>query len=147
MKDSDISIVIMLHRLNHHMYNRHNEILSEHDITVQQSRVLKYILSDSKKQFVNQKDIENAMNLKGSSVSSLIKTMIDKGLIVKSQNPLDGRYYNLTVTEKGKEIDKIAFNIFKEFNVNLINGINENVLNHFKDFFSESFFFFFCNDY
>ena len=133
MKDSDISIVIMLHRLNHHMYNRHNEILSEHDITVQQSRVLKYILSDSKKQFVNQKDIENAMNLKGSSVSSLIKTMIDKGLIVKSQNPLDGRYYNLTVTEKGKEIDKIAFNIFKEFNVNLINGINENDLNHFKD--------------
>ena len=133
MKDSDISIVIMLHRLNHHMYNRHNEILSEHDITVQQSRVLKYILSDSKKQFVNQKDIENAMNLKGSSVSSLIKTMIDKGLIVKSQNPLDGRYYNLTVTEKGKEIDKIAFNIFKEFNVNLINGINENDFNHFKD--------------
>lgn len=133
MKDCDISIVVMLHKLNHHMYNTHNEILSKHDITVQQSRVLKYILSNNEKSFINQKDIENFMNLKGSSVSSLIKTMIDKGLIIKTQSPLDGRHYNLTVTEKGKELDKIAFNIFKEFNINLINGISEDELNHFKD--------------
>lgn len=129
----DNSIVIILHKLNHHIYNKHNEILAKYDITIQQSKVLKFILIHGKNNFVNQKDIEKFMDLKGSSISSLVKNMIDKGFITKTQNPADGRYYNLSVTAKGIELDKISFNIFKDFNFNLVEGINEADLNHFKN--------------
>lgn len=129
----DKSIIIMLHKLSHHIYLKHNENLAKYGVTVQQSRALKYIIVNGENGSVNQKDIEKLMDLKGSSVSILIKTMIDKGLISKIQNPMDGRYYNLTATEKGIDLEKITFDLFKEFNTDLVKGIDENDLNHLKN--------------
>ena len=91
-QNCDDSIIIRLHKLSHHIYNKQNELLSFHDITVQQFRVLKFILLNKENQNISQKDIEKHMNIKGSSVSSMIKTMIEKELIVKKQNLDDASF-------------------------------------------------------
>ncbi len=65
------------------------------------------------------------MNIKGSSVSSMIKTMIEKELIVKKQNLDDARFYDLDITEKGVKLLKISENIFQEFNKKITGNILE----------------------
>lgn len=124
-QNCDDSIIIRLHKLSHHIYNKQNELLSFHDITVQQFRVLKFILLNKENQNISQKDIEKHMNIKGSSVSSMIKTMIEKELIVKKQNLDDARFYDLDITEKGVKLLKISENIFQEFNKKITGNISE----------------------
>lgn len=124
-QNCDDSIIIRLHKLSHHIYNKQNELLSFHDITVQQFRVLKFILLNKENQNISQKDIEKHMNIKGSSVSSMIKTMIEKELIVKKQNLDDARFYDLDITEKGVKLLKISENIFQEFNKKITGNILE----------------------
>ena len=40
----DDSMLVTLHKISHQIYIKHNELLLEHDITVQQSRVLIFII-------------------------------------------------------------------------------------------------------
>lgn len=129
----DDSIIIKLHKLSHHIYNKQNELLSFYDITVQQFRVLKFILLNKESQNISQKDIEKHMNIKGSSVSSMIKTMIDKDLIIKKQNLNDARFYDLDITEKGVKLLKISENIFQEFNKKITKNISEKDMELTKD--------------
>ena len=129
----DDSIIIKLHKLSHHIYNKQNELLSFYDITVQQFRVLKFILLNKESQNISQKDIEKHMNIKGSSVSSMIKTMIDKDLIIKKQNLNDARFYDLDITKKGVKLLKISENIFQEFNKKITKNISEKDMELTKD--------------
>lgn len=132
-QNCDDSIIIKLHKLSHHIYNKQNELLSFYDITVQQFRVLKFILLNKESQNISQKDIEKYMNIKGSSVSSMIKTMIDKDLIIKKQNLNDARFYDLDITKKGVKLLKISENIFQEFNKKITKNISEKDMELTKD--------------
>ena len=128
----DDSMLVTLHKISHQIYIKHNELLLEHDITVQQSRVLIFIIMNRENGPISQKDIENHMCLKGSSVSSLIKTMIEKGLIIKKKSLEDGRFCSLDITKKGMELDAIALNILKEYGANLLVDISEDDINQTK---------------
>lgn len=41
------------------------------------------------------------MDLRGSTISSLIKYLLEKEYIEKTKNLDDGRYFNLKITNKG----------------------------------------------
>lgn len=136
----DSLIMLRLYKINHQIYLRHNELLMKHGLTVQQSRVLGYITINREKKDIIQKDIEEHMELKGSSVSTLIKTMIDKELVIKTQNADDKRVYNLDITEKGLKLHKVAIQILKDYNSDLTKGISEekisetmNILNEIEE--------------
>lgn len=128
----DKSILVSIHRLSHLIYLKHNEVLASTDITSQQSRLLRFILHNRDKGVVNQRDIEKHFEIKGSSVSSLIKNLIEKELVIKTQNQDDGRYYNLDITKKGIETEKISFEIFNDYNEKLVKDIPKENIENFK---------------
>lgn len=59
---------------------------------------------------INQKTISKEMQVKESSVSSLVKTMIKNGFIFKEQSKEDGRNYIIKLTDKGNEIIEVLKN-------------------------------------
>ncbi|MGN0768312.1 MAG: MarR family winged helix-turn-helix transcriptional regulator [Christensenellales bacterium] len=94
------SLVFLLHAVNHMMLVAKEETLGREGISFPQMIVLGFLKENYGKD-VNQKTIGEKMKLKGSSVTSLIGTMTKNGLLEKKCNPLDGREYFVTLTEKG----------------------------------------------
>ncbi len=63
------------------------------------------------------------MDLRGSTISSLIKYLLEKEYIEKTKNLNDGRYFNLKITSKGLELDKVIFHIFNDFEETVLKDI------------------------
>jgi MarR family transcriptional regulator, repressor for mepA len=79
--------------------------LVPYDITNQQAR----LLGDINRQLIQgdkfcQKDLEYTMNLRGSSITSLLQRLEKKGFIVRSSGEEDGRTKQLQITEKGNKL-------------------------------------------
>lgn len=117
------SILIALHKISHQIYNRHNELLQKYNLTVQQARILGFLSCNRDNEFINQKDVERHMDLRGSTISSLIKYLLEKEYIEKTKNLDDGRYFNLKITSKGLELDKVIFHIFNDFEETVLKDI------------------------
>ena len=117
------SILIALHKISHQIYNRHNELLQKYNLTVQQARILVFLSCNRDNEFINQKDVERHMDLRGSTISSLIKYLLEKEYIEKTKNLDDGRYFNLKITNKGLEVDKVIFHIFNDFEETVLKDI------------------------
>lgn len=129
----DDSIIVGLHKISHKIYNKQLELLSCHDITVQQFRILKFIILNKNKNTISQKDIENHMNIKGSSVSILIKTMLEKDLILKTQSLNDARFFELDVTEKGVRLANLANDIFRDFEIKIRKNVSDQEIENVKN--------------
>lgn len=68
-----------------------------------QEIILKIILNEGE---ITQKDLQNILNIKGSSLSELISKLDNKGFIIREKYEKDNRIYILKLTEKGKEFAK-----------------------------------------
>lgn len=95
------NLVCLMHETNHRMHEIKNIALEKIGITFSQMLVIRFLAGN--KGNVNQKAIQNRMNIKGSSVTSLLNTMQKGGLITKEVNPLDAREFYVKLTEKGKD--------------------------------------------
>lgn len=80
---------------------------AEHDVTYPQSRVLTRLFSQLGKGDVNQRDLEYALGIKASSVSSLVRNLEQKGFIRCERLPQDTRNKRVILTEKGLEVRKV----------------------------------------
>ena len=110
------SLVYLLHAVNHMMLVAKEEVLGEAGISFPQVLVLGFLKENAGRD-VNQKAIGEKIRLKGSSVTSLVGTMTKNGLLEKKSNPLDGREYFVTLTEKGNALaDRIK---------DMVRGIDE----------------------
>lgn len=99
----DMGITPLLYMAAHKCNLIHNEILKVFSISVQQAAVLaiiKFIGNGT----INQKTISDKMGIKESSASSIVKTMIKNGFIIKEQSKTDARSQLLIITPKGNEI-------------------------------------------
>lgn len=79
-------------------------LFSDYDITYPQSRVLTRLFKQLDKQDVNQRDLEYALGIKASSVSSLVRNLEQKGLITCERLPQDTRNKRILLTEKGLQL-------------------------------------------
>lgn len=101
------------------------------EVNIVQAEIIHYILS--KNYFVSQKDIENFLYLRRSTVSGILKTMEKKGFIIREANESDARSKKIIPTKKAilfhnkgkedlrnlnkiitKDIDEESLNIFLE---------------------------------
>ena len=85
-------------------------------VTLMQGKIMKYLfLNKDKKIF--QKDIEDELKLRRSTVSGILKTMEKNGHIIKIDNDKDARKKQVILTErsleKGKEIREKMINFEK----------------------------------
>ncbi len=76
-------------------------LFSDYDVTYPQSRVLTRLFAQLGKGDVNQRDLEHALGIKASSVSSLVRNLEQKGLITSERLPQDTRNKRIILTEKG----------------------------------------------
>lgn len=100
--------------------------LTPYNITNQQARLLGDIHEQLKeeKQFC-QKDLERIMNLRGSSITSLLQGLEKKGFIVRSSGDEDGRTKRLQITEKGTKLINEMAEVFQSAESLLLQGMTD----------------------
>ncbi len=89
------------------MLRENNQLLSKYGVTPVHLRTLVYIhIQNVKGEEVCQKDVENHLNLRPSSVSSLISNLENDGFLVRGTDGKNARKKYLELTEKGEEVCK-----------------------------------------
>ncbi|MDE6867739.1 MAG: MarR family winged helix-turn-helix transcriptional regulator [Clostridia bacterium] len=91
--------------LHRQMYRENVQMFAEHGVSPVQMHAMVFIrkrLMQGEK--VMQKDIEKFINLRASSVSTLISNLESKGFITRSVSDGDGRAKYIELTEKGNNI-------------------------------------------
>ena len=71
------------------------------------------------------------MGMEATSLTRTLKSMEEKGLIIKEKNPLDGRGVLIYLTEFGKEKREFSKNTVLKFNEAVLQNISEEQLQHF----------------
>lgn len=84
-----------------------DNLFADYDITYPQSRVLTRLFGQLGKGDVNQRDLEYALGIKASSVSSLVRNLEQKGFIRCERVETDTRNKRVLLTEKGLEVRAI----------------------------------------
>jgi len=75
--------------------------------------------------------ISNRMGMEPTSLTRTLKTLEEKGLIIRKKNPEDGRGVLIYLTELGKEKRELSKNTVLKFNDVIKQNISEEKLMHF----------------
>lgn len=78
--------------------------LSQLGVTLVQGQVILYLWDNRDSDEINQRNLEEHLSLRGSTVANLLKRMEEHGLILRSRSGTDGRNNCLILTEKGTSI-------------------------------------------
>lgn len=77
------------------------------------------------------------IGLETRSLTRMLKTMEEKGLVYKKPDPQDRRSVRIFLTEEGKEKKEISVRTIKEFNEQIREVIDESDLKNFFDVFEK----------
>ena len=75
--------------------------------------------------------ISNRMGMEPTSLTRTLKTLEEKGLIIRKKNPEDGRGVLIYLTQLGKEKRALSKETVLKFNETIKKNITEEKLNHF----------------
>ena len=75
--------------------------------------------------------ISNRMGMEATSLTRTLKTLEEKGLIIRKKNPEDGRGVLIYLTEYGKKMRAQSKETVLQFNETIKKNIPEEKLNHF----------------
>lgn len=100
-----LPIGFLFKQINNVYEKEFNSRLKTLGITSSQCAVLDYLLH-SRKEEVNQKDIERALSLKNPTVTGLLQRLDEKGFILIVPNARDRRCKNVYLTEKAYDIQR-----------------------------------------
>lgn len=94
----------MINRISNRLRRRSRKAQETLGITGAKGNILNYILLESEKHNVYQKDIEKEFGLRPSTATEVLKNLEEEGLIVRIQDQADGRYKKIVFTEKAEKI-------------------------------------------
>ena len=77
--------------------------------------------------------ISTRMGMEPTSLTRTLKTLEDKGLIIKKKNPVDGRGVLIYLTNLGKEKRELSKNTVLKFNEIIRQNISDEKLQHFME--------------
>jgi DNA-binding MarR family transcriptional regulator len=77
--------------------------------------------------------ISNRMGMEPTSLTRTLKTLEEKGLIIRKKNPDDGRGVLIYLTDLGKEMREQSKATVLKFNEVVKQNITEEKLNHFME--------------
>lgn len=121
---------VVIHRAAHAIFLYSNERVKSAGVTIQQAIALLFIHHNPG---CNQKALEVQMRIRGASVTVLLNTVIEKGLIEKRRNPRDARNFCLVLTDKGKKTVGKCRSRFKEVEDAMIMGIDPDNIDNLKE--------------
>lgn len=77
--------------------------------------------------------ISSKMGMEATSLTRTLKTLEEKGLIIKKKNPEDGRGVLIYLTELGKEKRELSRSTVIRFNEVIKRHVSEEKLSHFLE--------------
>ena len=89
------------------------------------------LLSIDKENGTPSSAISSRMGMEPTSFTRTLKTLEEKGLIIRKKNPEDGRGVLIYLTDLGKEKRELSKQTVLKFNEVVKNNITEEKLNHF----------------
>jgi DNA-binding MarR family transcriptional regulator len=112
----------------HAIANLYNQIADQYGLTQTSGYVL---LNIDSKEGTPATKIAPKMGMKATSLSRILKTMEEDGLIYRQNDPLDKRLVRICLTDTGYAKQKIAKRVVKEFNEFIINKMDAKNLQAF----------------
>ena len=100
----------VINKISNRLGRRSKKVQETIGITGAKGNILNYILVESEKHNVYQKEIEKEFGLRPSTATEVLKHLEDENLIVRIPDEEDGRYKRIVFTDKA---DKIR-NVLKE---------------------------------
>ena len=88
----------MINRISNRLRRRSGKAQETIGITGAKGNILNYILLESEKHNVYQKDIEKEFGLRPSTATEVLKNLEEEELIVRIQDEEDGRYVKIVFT-------------------------------------------------
>lgn len=127
MENEQTSCSYFIRNIAHLMANMQDRCLNLYGISNQQARLLMYLSKHNSRgqKNVKRKDLENYLNLKGSSVTSLMNGLEKNGFLERTASDKDGRRKLLSLTEKSKEIVKQMDLVFEATDNQLQEGMSD----------------------
>ena len=117
-----------------------DKYLTHYGLTNQQARLLGEITHLAKKKKVfGRRDLEKALNLKGSSVTSLLHGLEKKELITIEGSSKDARRKNFLPTEEGKKLIKHLDLVFEATENQLNDRLDDKEIEQFKEYLQVAF--------
>ncbi len=101
-----------------------DKCFADYDVTYPQSRVLTRLFGQLNKGDVNQRDLEYALGIKASSVSSLVRNLEQKGFIRCERLPQDTRNKRVILTEKGMEVQGLINGARNQAEADMVKGLD-----------------------
>ncbi len=106
-----------------------NEV-AKYGITSAQGKIIGFVYWESKKRDVFQKDIEEDLKIRSSSVTSVLQLMEKNGYIKRESVCTDARLKKIVLTEKGDEVRLMVQNIIDEME----NEVNKSITEGEREF-------------
>lgn len=119
-------------KLNRKMQRHFASYFSDSQLTCIQGLVLDYIIVESSRRDVFPKDLEEFLEVKGSSVTSLINNLERGGYLRRESLATDGRYKKLVLTEKTKGMQEDILQRISNYMCDTFAGIPEKDLKVFE---------------
>lgn len=93
--------------ISHAISQSFNRLFQAHNLTYPQSRVLTYLFDHEDHPCINQRELERALGLKASSVSSLVVTLEQKGFLSTSRTVADARSKQIVLTGQARQLQSV----------------------------------------
>lgn len=128
MKDKTIDYVL---RATWQAVSRmYNEEAAKYGATMATGFVL---LSIDKDKGTSSTTLGPKMGMEATSLTRTLKSMEEKGLIIRKKNPLDGRGVLIYLTDLGKEKRELSKSTVLKFNETIKQSVSQDKLNHFME--------------
>ena len=119
-------------KLNRRMLRYFSSFFTDTQITSIQVLILHYIIVESEARDIFPKDIEEFLEIKGSSVTSLISNLERNGYLRRESLDSDRRYKKLVLTEQTLAIKDDITSRVNEYMHSMFAGISEDDLEVFE---------------
>lgn len=119
-------------KLNRRIRRYFASFFTDTPITSIQALILHYMIVESEKRDIFPKDLEEFLEIKGSSVTSLISNLERNGYLRRESLASDGRYKKLVMTEQTLAIQDDITERIREYMHSIFVGISEDDLKIFQ---------------
>ena len=126
--DKEIHIGKKILILSKRIHRKLDNGTSKFGITGVQSRILGFISYNSEKKDIFQKDIEEELDIRRSSVTSVLQLMEKNGYIERVSVSKDARLKKIIITEKGIGVQRNVWNLIQELERSLIDELSDEEL-------------------
>lgn len=130
IKNPDIGYMIT--NISYGIRQYFDAAFADYDVTYPQSRVLTRLFNQLGKGDVNQRNLEYALGIKASSVSSLVRNLEQKGFVTCERLPQDTRNKRILLTEKGLQLRDLLDRVRDQAELEMTRGLSPEQVSVFR---------------